>query len=62
MYAELRLVNFQAVPDDDPSYITSEARDTLEEKGAFVFIGGGITPVFLGRPWCQYARVLFYKM
>ncbi|KAK6161429.1 hypothetical protein DH2020_004810 [Rehmannia glutinosa] len=47
-----------------PGYITAQGRSTAEETNGFVFkdcsiSGNGTT--YLGRPWREYARVIFYN-
>ncbi|KAL3634389.1 hypothetical protein CASFOL_021443 [Castilleja foliolosa] len=47
-----------------PGYITAQARTHDEETNGFVFkncsiVGNGLT--YLGRPWRDHARVLFYE-
>ncbi|EYU32660.1 hypothetical protein ABFS82_14G034600 [Erythranthe guttata] len=47
-----------------PGYITAQGRSHAEETNGFVFkdcniVGNGKT--FLGRPWREYARVVFYN-
>ncbi|KAJ4823334.1 hypothetical protein Tsubulata_001506 [Turnera subulata] len=48
----------------DGGFITAQARDGPDDPSGFVFIGCNVTgvgPVYLGRAWRQYSRVLFYR-
>ncbi|CAN1132420.1 Probable pectinesterase 29 [Linum perenne] len=45
-------------------FITAQSRETLDDPSGFVFKEcsvSGTGPTYLGRPWRQYARVLFFK-
>ncbi|KAL0322675.1 UNVERIFIED_CONTAM: putative pectinesterase 29 [Sesamum angustifolium] len=47
-----------------PGYITAQGRSHAQDTNGFVFkncniVGNGKT--FLGRPWREYARVVFYN-
>ncbi|KAI4976966.1 probable pectinesterase 29 [Hordeum vulgare subsp. vulgare] len=44
--------------------ITAHGRDSDKDDTAFVFKEckvGGLMPIYLGRPWRDYARVIFYQ-
>lgn len=45
-------------------FITAQGRGSPKDENGFVFRGGtvyGTGSAYLGRPWRDYARVLFYK-
>lgn len=45
-------------------FITAQGRESEEKDTGFVFKSckvGGVTPVYLGRAWSAYARVIFYR-
>lgn len=47
-----------------PGFVTAQGRDKPTEDTGFVFNQctlDGVTPVYLGRAWRDYARVIFYK-
>lgn len=54
------------MPKVSLGYITTHVHKSLDEEEGeegFVFLDNtidGVTPVFLGRPWEPYVRVLFY--
>lgn len=53
-----------ALDQGSPGYITAQGRSNSNESNGFVFkeslvIGTGLS--YLGRPWRDYARVIFYN-